>query len=147
MTPAKRSKNWLPSIINDFFGNEWMEKSNLNAPAINIKESERQYDIEIAAPGMTKEDFKIRIENDSHLVVTMEKKEERKEGDRNGEGDQGRYLRREFFYSHFQQSMILPENIDKTKIDAHVENGILKIEIPKKEIVPQEPGSQEIQIR
>ena len=61
MMPVRKSQNWLPGIFNDFFGNEWLEKANSTSPAINIIESEKDYKVEIAAPGLTKDDFSIRI--------------------------------------------------------------------------------------
>jgi HSP20 family protein len=126
MMPVRRSQNWLPSIFNDFFDNEWMAKANATAPAINVIESEKEYKVEVAAPGMTKADFNIRVDEDNNLVISMEKKVENKE-----EKKDGRYLRREFSYSKFQQTMILPDNVDEGKIAAKVENGVLLIEIPK----------------
>ena len=124
--PVRRSQNWLPSIFNDFFDNEWMVKANATAPAINVIETEKAYKVELAAPGMTKEDFNVRIDEENNLVISMEKKAENKE-----EKKDGRYLRREFSYSKFQQTMILPENVDKDHISAQVENGVLNIELPK----------------
>lgn len=124
--PVRRSQNWLPSIFNDFFDNEWMVKANATAPAINVIETEKAYKVELAAPGMTKEDFNVRIDEENNLVISMEKKTENKE-----EKKDGRYLRREFSYSKFQQTMILPENVDKDHISAQVENGVLNIELSK----------------
>ena len=124
--PVRRSQNWLPSIFNDFFDNEWMVKANATAPAFNVIETEKAYKVELAAPGMTKEDFNVRIDEENNLVISMEKKTENKE-----EKKDGRYLRREFSYSKFQQTMILPENVDKDHISAQVENGVLNIELPK----------------
>ena len=124
--PVRRSQNWLPSIFNDFFDNEWMVKANATAPAINVIETEKAYKVELAAQGMTKEDFNVRIDEENNLVISMEKKTENKE-----EKKDGRYLRREFSYSKFQQTMILPENVDKDHISAQVENGVLNIELPK----------------
>lgn len=124
--PVRRSQNWLPSIFNDFFDNEWMVKANATAPAINVIETEKAYKVELAAPGMTKEDFNVRIDEENNLVISMEKKTENKE-----EKKDDRYLRREFSYSKFQQTMILPENVDKDHISAQVENGVLNIELPK----------------
>ncbi len=129
MTPVRRTQNWLPSIFNDFFDNDWMVKANATAPAINVFETEKEYRVELAAPGMTKEDFNVHIDEDNNLVITMEKKNE---NENKGENKQeGRYLRREFSYSRFQQTMILPDDVDKEKISAHVENGVLNIELPK----------------
>ena len=123
---VKRNQNWLPSIFNDFFDNTWMERTNATAPAINVIENDNNYCVEVAAPGMTKDDFNIQIDDDDNLVITMEKKDEKKEGQKNG-----RYLRREFSYSKFQQAMILPDDVDRTKISAKVNNGVLEVEVPK----------------
>ncbi|HIU39571.1 MAG TPA: Hsp20/alpha crystallin family protein [Candidatus Limisoma intestinavium] len=134
MMPMRRNQNWLPSIFNDFFDNEWMEKANATAPAINVSESENEYKVEVAAPGMTKEDFNIRIDEENNLVISMEKKSESKE-----EKKDRKYLRREFSYSKFEQTMILPDDVDKEKIGAAVENGVLDITLPKltKEDLPK----------
>lgn len=127
MMPMRKSQNWLPSVFNDFFDNEWMEKANSTAPAINVIESEKDYKIELAAPGMTKDDFNVRIDEDNCLVISMEKKNENKD-----EKKDGRYLRREFSYSKFQQSLILPDDVEKENISAKVEHGVLTVDIPKK---------------
>ncbi|WP_106829703.1 Hsp20/alpha crystallin family protein [Parabacteroides pacaensis] len=142
MIPMRRSQNWIPGIFNDFFGNEWMEKANTTSPAINIAETDTDYKVEIAVPGMTKDDFSIRIEDNDQLVVSMEKKQENTE-----ENKKGRYLRREFSYSQFQQNMILPDNVEKDKIEAKVENGILTIDIPKKDPNAQKPVNKVIEIK
>ncbi len=128
MLPIKRNNHdWLPSIFQDFFGNEWIQKTSFSNPAINIIESDKEYKIEVAAPGMTKDDFVVKIENDNELTVSFEKKEEN-ENEKNG-----KYLRREFSFSQFKQTMFLPDNIDSDKIEAKVNNGVLKVTIPKKE--------------
>ena len=126
MMPVRRTPNWLPSIFNDFFDNDWMVKANATAPAINVFETEKEYKVELAAPGMTKEDFNVHIDEENNLVISMEKKTENKE-----EKKEGRYLRREFSYSKFQQTMILPDDVDKEQISAQVENGVLNIDVPK----------------
>ncbi len=127
MSPVmRRNQEWLPSIFNDFLNNEWMPRANATAPAINVFETEQNYEIELAAPGLNKDDFNVHVDEDSNLVITMEKKSADKEGKKNG-----RYLRREFSYSKFQQTMILPEDVDKDKISAHVENGVLNVVLPK----------------
>ena len=126
MMPVRRTQNWLPSIFNDFFDNDWMVKANATAPAINVFETEKEYKVELAAPGMTKEDFNVHIDEENNLVISMEKKTENKE-----EKKEGRYLRREFSYSKFQQTMILPDDVDKEKISPQVENGVLNIDLPK----------------
>ena len=123
MTLTKRNQNyWLPSIFNDFLENEWMGRPGSTAPAINVKESKDAYTVEVAAPGMTKSDFNVSIDADNNLAISMEKKEEKHDA---------RYLRREFSYAKFQQTMILPDDVDKDRITAKVENGVLLIGLPK----------------
>ena len=131
MMPTKRNYNqeWLPSIFNDFFDNEWMAKANATAPAINVIESDKDYKVEVAAPGMTKEDFNIHLSEDNELVITMEKKNEKKEEDKENK----KYLRREFSYSKLQQSLVLPDDVEKDKIGAAVNNGVLTIDLPKRQ--------------
>lgn len=125
MAIIRRTNNWLPSIFNDFFGNEWMENSSRSVPAINIQQNEKGYMVEVAAPGMTKEDCVVRIDEENNLVISFEKKNEQEEKDK-----KGAYLRREFSYTQFQRRMVLPENVEKDKISAKVENGVLTVEIP-----------------
>ena len=128
MMPTKRmynnDQNWLPTFFNDFFDNDWMMKTNATAPAINVVESDKDYKVEVAAPGMKKEDFNINLGDNNELIITMEQKNENKE-------EHKKYLRREFAYSKFQQSFVLPDNIEKEKISASVNDGILTIELPK----------------
>ena len=71
MTPMRRSQNWLPYVFNDLFDNDWMIKANSTAPAINVIESEKDYRVEVAAPGMTKDDFNIRIDEKDRIWVTV----------------------------------------------------------------------------
>lgn len=127
MTLVKRNQNnWLPSIFNDMFDNDMWAHNSFNAPAINVKETKNDYVVEVAAPGMTKDDFVVRIDEDNNLVISLEKKDEKKEEDKDT-----MYLRREFSYSKFEQTLILPENVDKEKISAKVENGVMNITLPK----------------
>lgn len=127
--PSKRmynnDQNWLPTFFNDFFDNDWMMKTNATAPAINVVENDKDYKVEVAAPGMRKEDFNIHLGDDNELVITMERKNENKE-------EHKKYLRREFAYSKFQQSFVLPDDVEKEKINASVNDGILTIDLPKR---------------
>ncbi|MBQ5411428.1 MAG: Hsp20/alpha crystallin family protein [Bacteroidales bacterium] len=136
MLPVSRkfNQNWIPELFNDFFTDDWVDRTGNSTPAINVIENEHGFELELAAPGMTKEDFKVSLDEEGDLVINMEKKEENKEGKRHG-----RYLRREFSYAKFQQTMILPEDADKENISASVENGVLKVNIPKLEVkeIPQ----------
>lgn len=128
MLPARKNQDWQPSIFNDSFGNEWLVKPNFSTPAINVVETDKEYRVEVAAPGMTKDDFKIDLDDDGNLTISIEKREEKKE-----EKKEKHFLRREFFYSKFQQTIALPDNTEKEKISAKVEHGVLTIEIPKKQ--------------
>src|SRR5690554_7828447 len=101
MTIIRRTNSWLPSVFNDFFGNEWMENNNKSVPAINIQQNENGFTVEVAAPGMTKEECNVRIDDDNNLVIDFEKKSETEDRDK-----KGTYLRREFSYSRFQRTMI-----------------------------------------
>ncbi len=129
MLLARRNSNWLPGVFNDFFDTDFLPKANATAPAINVIEREREYAVELAAPGMTKEDFKVSLDEDENLVVDLEKKVEKTEED---EKNKGQYLRREFSYTQFHQSLILPEDVDRDKITASVDNGVLSVILPKK---------------
>lgn len=130
MMPSRKynNQNWLPSIFNDFFDNDWMVRTNATAPAINVIENDKEYKVEVAAPGMTKEDFNIHLSEDNELVITMEKKNETKEGDEKNK----KYLRCEFSYTKFQQALVLPDDVEKDRISANVADGVLTIELPKR---------------
>ncbi len=123
-----RNSAWLPTVFNDLFDTEFMPKANCTAPAINVKENDKAYTVELAAPGMKKEDFNVHINDDGNLIIKMEQKQEQKEEDKSV-----RYLRREFSYSKFEQTLILPDDVDKNKIAAKVEHGVLTVELPKQE--------------
>ena len=122
----RRNAAWLPSVFNDLFDTDFMPKANATAPAINVKETDKAYIVELAAPGMKKEDFNVHINDDGNLIIKMESKQEHKEEDKNT-----RYLRREFSYSKYEQTLILPDDVKKDDIKAHVENGVLTVELPR----------------
>lgn len=117
--------NWLPEVFNDFLNNANMSKTNATAPAINVLESEKEYTVELAAPGLQKEDFDVNINADGDLTIKMEKKEDT-EKEKNAH-----YLRREFSYSTYEQTLILPDDVDRDKISARVSNGVLTVVLPK----------------
>ena len=126
------NRTWFPTLFDDFFdNNEWMPRINATAPAVNVKESPKEYTMDIAAPGIKKEFCRVNIDHDGNLVVAIENKLEHKEEDK-----KERYLRREFSYSNYQQAYTLPDNVDKENIAAKVENGVLTISIPK--LTPKE---------
>lgn len=129
MMPVRRysDQEWLPSVFNDFFDNDWIFKTGKASPSVNIIETSADYKIEVAAPGMTKDDFTINLGSDNEIVISMEKKTEDSKKDETGK----KYLRREFSYSQFKQSFTLPDNVDRDKITATVNNGVLAIDLPK----------------
>ncbi len=130
MTPARHyHQNWISGIFDDFFDNNWMVKAKATAPAINVLEDEKNYTVEVAAPGMTKEDFNVHINDENNLVISMEKQTKASEPE-DGKKDR-RYLRREFSYSRFQQTLILPEDVDKEDIKAQVQDGVLSVTLPR----------------
>ena len=137
MALIRRNQNWLPSVFNDLFdNNDWIERTHaITSPAINVIERENEYSVEIAAPGMTKDDFNVHLDEEGNLVVSLEKKEENKEENKKN----GHFLCREFSYSQFRQVMILPDDVDRDKISARVENGVLTIDLLKKS---QEPAKE-----
>ena len=126
MMPMMRSNTWIPSVFNDLFDVDLMPKANFTAPAINVKESDKSYTVELAAPGMKKEDFNVHINDEGNLMIKMESKNEKKEEDKTT-----RYLRREFSYTKFEQTLILPDDVKREDISARVDNGVLTVELPK----------------
>ena len=146
MMPVRRTQGWLPGILDDFFGNEWVDKTSSTAPAVNVIETDKEYKVEIAAPGLTRDDFKIDINEDNELTVSMEKKVEKNE-ESEKEGKKHTYLRREFSYSSFRQRMILPDNVNVDNIDAKMENGVLTIDIPKKTEEEKRKNMRQIEIK
>ena len=133
---------WLPEIFIYFFDNDWMTRTNATAPAINVIENDKDYKVEVAAPGMNKDDFKVNVTDDNYLVLTMEKKNESKDEDK-----KRKYLRREFSYHRFEQSLALPENVNKDEIKATVNDGILTIDIPKVKVAEKKPVVKQIEIQ
>lgn len=133
ITLNKQAKNkdgrFLPmfdEVFNDFFGGAHAHRGFMHkSAAVNIKESEKEYQLEFAAPGFEKDEFKLNLENQV-LTVSAEKKNESRE-------EQSGYTRREFAYSAFQRSFTLPESVQEEGIKAEYKNGILLVSIPKKE--------------
>ncbi|MBO4340673.1 MAG: Hsp20/alpha crystallin family protein [Bacteroidales bacterium] len=138
----RNSNNWLPDIFNDFFDNSWMERPTYTAPAINVIETEKEYEVELAAPGLDKEDFKVHVDEENNLHIEMEKKAENKE-----QKHHGRYLRREFSYEKFQQTLLLPDDVDAEKIEAKVEKGVLNVHLPKLEKVEKPNPVKQIAVK
>lgn len=126
MLPVMNRNLWMPEEFNDFFDTDFMPKVNATAPAINVKESDNDYTVELAAPGLTKDDFNVNIDHDGNLHIKIENKSNKKEEDK-----KSHYLRREFSYSKYEQTLLLPDDVEKSKIAASVNNGVLTVDLPK----------------
>ena len=129
MLPIMNRNQWLPTVFNDFFNTDYMPKASCTAPAINVTESDKDYTVELAAPGLKKEDFKVNINDDGNLVIKEEDKSRH-------------YLRREFSYSKYEQTLILPDDVEKEQISAKVDNGVLTIDLPKTAAAQKKPARQ-----
>ena len=121
-----KNNDWFPTMFDDFFNNGFMPRANSTAPAVNVKETDKEYTMELAAPGIKKEYCRVGINDEGFLTVAIENKQEHKHEDKNHH-----YLRREFSYSNYEQNYTLPDDVEKDNISAKVENGILTITMPK----------------
>ena len=126
MLPVMFKNSWFPTVFEDFLNNDFMPRANTTAPAVNVREDEKAYTMEVAAPGIRKEFCRVSINDEGNLNVAIENKTEHKENDK-----KHHYLRREFSYTNYEQNYSLPEDVDKEHIEAKVENGILTITLPK----------------
>ena len=138
----RNTEDWLDNSFDDVFNDSWMPTMSTAAPAINVKENDKEYNVEVAAPGARKEDFNVNVTDDNYLVLTMEKKNETKDEDK-----KRKYLRREFSYHKFEQSLALPEDVNKDEIKASVNDGILTIDIPKVKATEKQPAVKQIEIQ
>lgn len=126
MLPVMFRNNWFPTVFDDFFNTEVIPTTQRTAPAVNVKEDENAYTMEVAAPGLKKEFCRISINDEGNLCVAIENKFEHKEEDK-----KEHYLRREFSYTNYQQAYALPDDVKKDDISAKVEDGVLTIVLPK----------------
>jgi len=142
----------MPAVFDDFFNKPLLDLFDggftprmMRVPAVNIIERKDDYLVSMAAPGLKKEDFKIYVEGDL-LIISSEKEEEKEEKDKKGENDE-RYTRREYSYSSFERSFTLPDGVNKDKIDAHYEDGLLKLILPKKEEAKRTAASKQVAVK
>jgi len=140
------NRNWLDTAFNDFFDTDWMPRTATTAPAVNVKESDKAFTMEVAAPGLKKESCKVNINNEGNLVVKIENKNEHENQSPEGEAEKFHYVRREFTYTNYEQTYILPEEVDTEHISAKVEDGILTIELPKLAPEPEKKMDRVIDI-
>jgi len=130
MNLVKRNSLPFPSLVDEFLKQDWfggVQNYGATVPAVNIKETDTAFSLELAAPGKTKEDFAIEIDHNV-LTISSEVKSENEQKD-----DTGRYTRREFSYSSFRRAFTLPDSINSDTINATYENGVLHVTLPKKE--------------
>ncbi len=126
MLPVMFNNGWFPTVFNDFLNTDFMPRANSTAPAVNVKENEKAYVMEVAAPGIKKECCRINVDQEGNLSLSIENKSEHKE-----ENKKQHYLRREFSYSNYEQTYTLPEDVNREGIEAKVDNGILTVTLPK----------------
>ena len=131
MLVARRNSDLMNTMFNELldwnrWNNDFYTDEQRLSPKMNVSESDNDYQLELCIPGMKKEDLNLTIDADNNLVVEMQHKEEKKEGD-----EKRHFLRREFTTSQFKQMLTLPDNVKKNQIGAKVENGILYITLPK----------------
>jgi len=124
--------------VGSFFDDSWLSRLENKFPAVNVSENESEYDVELVVPGLKKDDIKIKVDDDL-LTISGESKTESEEGKKK------EYTRREYSYSAFTRSFHLPDNAKHDSIDAHFEDGVLKIKIPKSQT--QVKASKEVPIK
>jgi HSP20 family protein len=139
MLPARKERRFFPSIVDEFFGRDFIPdlfefQTGVNMPSVNVIEGKDEFKIEVAAPGLNKEDFKVDLDNNV-LTITSEKEEKK-------EDENQRYMRREFSYSSFKRSFSMPQSVDSSNIRANHQNGVLTITIPKREEAKERPPKQ-----
>ncbi len=138
--------NWLDTAFNDLFDMDWTPRHVTTAPAVNVKESDKAFTMEVAAPGLKKEFCKVNINNEGNLVVKIENKSEHEDKPCKEGCEKVHYIRREFSYTNYEQTYILPDEVDKEHISAKVEDGILSIELPKLAPEPEKKVDRVIDI-
>jgi HSP20 family protein len=139
MLPVIRRKSFVPGFVDEFFGRDFLsdffdDKTGISMPAVNILETKDDFKLEIAAPGLTKKDYRIQVENNV-LTISSEKEEKQEE-------KESHFMRREFSYSAFTRSFTLPMTVAADQISASHSEGILTIIIPKKEEAKEKPARE-----
>ncbi len=134
LLPALNMADWAMNFFkdDDFFDKRWLPGFEMTTPSVNVKETKEAYKLEVAAPGMKKDDFKVEIK-EGHLCIAAETKSEKEEKEEN-------FTRKEFNYQAFSRSFWLPENVKADSIKATYNDGILKIEVPKVKVEKEEPA-------
>ena len=135
--------DWLNNWFDDnFFNTPVMAQTTTTAPAVNVKEDNKQYVMEVAVTGLKKEQVNMSIDKDGYLTLSIENKNEQKD-----ENKKEHYLRREFSYTSYRQSYALPDNVDADKIEANVADGVLKVVLPKVEKKEEKEDVKHIEVK
>ncbi len=139
MLPLLRTKTAWPNLVEEFFNGDnfprfFDNETRYTLPAVNIIEGKEDYKIEVAAPGLNKEDFKVNLENNL-LTISSEKEEKQ-------EAQEEKVMRREFSYCSFSRSFTLPQTVNADKIRATHKDGILQVVVPKKEEAREKPARE-----
>lgn len=138
LTPFRRQNAFFPTF-NDVFGDNFLNDSDwITSPAVNIAENKDGYRIELAAPGLNKEDFRINMEK--RMLEISSEKQSSKESEPNESTNGDRYYRKEFVYTRFKRTFSLPDAADTDNISANYKDGILYVNIPKKEQAKEKPA-------
>jgi HSP20 family protein len=139
MLPILKNRNTWPGLVDEFFNGEWFptffdQDMHQSIPAVNIAENKDAYRIEVAAPGLNKEDFRINLENNV-LTISSEKEEKK-------EDKEERFMRKEFSYYTFKRSFTLPSTINSENIQASHQDGVLQVIVPKREEAKEKPARE-----
>ena len=135
--------DWLNNWFDDiFFNTPVMAQTTTTAPAVNVKQDNKQYVMEVAVPGLKKEQVNMSIDKDGYLTLSIENKNEQKD-----ENKKEHYLRREFSYTSYRQSYALPDNVNADKIEANVADGVLKVVLPKVEKKEEKENVKHIEVK
>ena len=132
MNLVRRNDNWFPSLLDELFTENKLDVpnyENFSIPAVNIQEKNTNFVLQLAVPGLKKENFNIEVENDI-LKISAEVSSEHEE---NKTEKETKFTRKEFNYSNFKRSFTLPENVNVEDVNATYKNGVLEITLPKKE--------------
>jgi HSP20 family protein len=141
MLLAKRNQDLMPSLFNELMNwDNFTDEGSM--PKMNVSESDKNYELELCVPGLSKEDLSINIDSDNNLIVEMAKKEEKKD-----ERKDRHYLRHEFSQLQFKQIFTLPENVKKEAIEATVQHGVLRINLPKLQEEEKKAQMRQIEIK
>lgn len=138
--PSASINKWIDTLFNTTLADAMGTDFTVSSPAVNVIEQDTQYNMHLAAPGLEKKDFTIKIEND-YLVISAEKKTE------TDETVKPKFTRKEFNYTSFKRSFQLDDNINREGIKAAYENGVLNITLPKKDATWKKPSATTIEIK